>query len=740
MASTLAASKPRSRVRNPGGSIAVGLRVSHLLRSIDLEPSGMPPAATLIVRRFSDPLPRGLQSDASALVPSSAWEQAARAGLSGFTGRAAWPALGSVPASAEAVLFADEGELLACLSLDLLRGAAASLWWWRAMLRTLSSPTQRGVFEAWRRDARYVPAALAHLAARGEAEWVLNTFSAAQAWSVFEEVTRAFEIESLCAVSQLRSWSSSWSSSQSISAAGSPRPTDVADVISATPLPDAPSAVSPPWRDVLAESLVSSRLGRERMALLGVSLVLSRAPSVARSQRFTEVFSRWYPSARAGAVHQIETNHLVESDAKGPGFDVSATQLSERRPTNAVDALRDSQLDAKSSAVEARVSEEGSEQHAIGRGAKGRFVDANDATGSLIHRNTDGAAELYETVAEAPASEKRSAKRALQPEPGLNPKVETVAGSDPCAQSLLASATVESLLSDEEMLQTTKPIPPAVPAIDASEGVATELGGVLFLINVLKALRLPDSLEDACDCQLGLGSWESVELMARCLLGAGPASLASDPMWTILATLEGRSPEQKAGAHFVPASCYRLPSDWIPAPESGHLQNDLAIRIRGHQLEIWHRLGFPCAIRQVDQPPSRSQLEREMHEMMGGEIRETEESFGPATCSFLRRYPRRWAVGRPLDFVPDRPLVRFLSFLLPSIRWRLAAAVGQQTTQQPLRAKTVLLRTGRIWVTPTHVDLVMDLAQATGAVRLAGLDADPGWVPELGRVVKFHFR
>jgi hypothetical protein len=42
-------------------------------------------------------------------------------------------------------------------------------------------------------------------------------------------------------------------------------------------------------------------------------------------------------------------------------------------------------------------------------------------------------------------------------------------------------------------------------------------------------------------------------------------------------------------------------------------------------------------------------------------------------------------------------------------------------------------------VTATHVDLVMPMNEISVPVRLAGLDANPGWVPELGRVVTFHF-
>jgi len=49
------------------------------------------------------------------------------------------------------------------------------------------------------------------------------------------------------------------------------------------------------------------------------------------------------------------------------------------------------------------------------------------------------------------------------------------------------------------------------------------------------------------------------------------------------------------------------------------------------------------------------------------------------------------------------------------------------------------VRIGTVEATRTHVDVRMALDQATLPVRLAGLDATPGWVPELARVVTFTF-
>jgi hypothetical protein len=42
-------------------------------------------------------------------------------------------------------------------------------------------------------------------------------------------------------------------------------------------------------------------------------------------------------------------------------------------------------------------------------------------------------------------------------------------------------------------------------------------------------------------------------------------------------------------------------------------------------------------------------------------------------------------------------------------------------------------------VTPTRVDVLMKLNELPIAIRLAGLDRDPGWVPAAGRFVAFRF-
>jgi hypothetical protein len=84
------------------------------------------------------------------------------------------------------------------------------------------------------------------------------------------------------------------------------------------------------------------------------------------------------------------------------------------------------------------------------------------------------------------------------------------------------------------------------------------------------------------------------------------------------------------------------------------------------------------------------------------------------------------------EFGPE--LCRWLARALPAIRLRLVRAL-----RQPEFERDLLLRTGRVYLTATSIDLILPLGAISLPVRMAGLDRDPGWMHDFGRVIKFHF-
>jgi hypothetical protein len=105
------------------------------------------------------------------------------------------PALGAVPAAAEAVLFADRGELLACLAHDWCEGAIAARWWWRALLR--DSDAARAVVAEWLRSPEYVPAALQQLAGKRQAVSFVRRLDEGSVSVVLERVVERFGLTPL---------------------------------------------------------------------------------------------------------------------------------------------------------------------------------------------------------------------------------------------------------------------------------------------------------------------------------------------------------------------------------------------------------------------------------------------------------------------------------------------------------------------------------------------------------------
>lgn len=109
------------------------------------------------------------------------------------------------------------------------------------------------------------------------------------------------------------------------------------------------------------------------------------------------------------------------------------------------------------------------------------------------------------------------------------------------------------------------------------------------------------------------------------------------------------------------------------------------------------------------------------------------------------RLARRMLRGRPHARTRARdplwPLLRTLGgqdhdHFRPLLRWwrdvdrfLSRAGIGGAAFQQP----------GRIHVSRTHLDVVFRLDQIDLDVRVSGLDQDPGWVPQLGRIIAFHF-
>lgn len=259
----------------PGKAMALRPAVERLLAGADLQPPGAPPAAVLIVRRLVDPQPGRMAAGLGAARVRAEWERAVRDRLGALYRTAARPALGSVPASAEAVVFADEAELLACLALDVARGLAGGRWWWRAAPAGRAAAAG-GLAAVLAEHGALLPALLAELRRRGAAAEVVAALPPAGAAAVLRAALRALDLPDLAAT------------------AGAP-----AGALPADGAPPLPPAAPPPWGWA-----GPPELGRERLALLGIGADAHERPYVVRRAAYWTAARRWWSAAAAPPPHR----------------------------------------------------------------------------------------------------------------------------------------------------------------------------------------------------------------------------------------------------------------------------------------------------------------------------------------------------------------------------------------------------------------------------------------------------
>jgi len=632
--------------------------VAQALELAALESSHLAPSATLFLRRLRDPLPRRLLASPYSLMPSPAWETALRDVLDRCAHDAARPALGPVPSNANAVLFTDQAELLACLARDLVSGDATRLWWWTALRRSLPSGSLEALVTAWCRHAEAVPAAMEILARQNIAAPVINAISPTQTLAVVRAVAAAFEtpmVLTLLAVDRQPERGAEEIVTQGSDDASGPRQ---------EPVP--PGAAAEPWSPFIEAPMLAQFHGVERQLLVGFAVALARAPARVRSREFLKRVAIWWDRQRPAVTQDT----ITASPAVEP----------------VVDAQRKSD-ETSVAQPEASLATEPLQELGESPGPSPRRPQDDTRGGSHAPHPSSEIAPApieFQEDTRTPSSPQRSIDRVPRPggrstldrarmvgPEGLQvPPVRRGTTPEPMPPTRV---DLETKQAENRASAEIEPISPAhgdTPRKADAAWVATEIGGTFYLVTLLTRLDFFDSLERHFGCASTVGGWTWMELLARALLGPRLEEHSTDPLWRCLATLDGRESDASIGAGFDGADDYVLPKAWT--------------------LELF-ALDNHAAARDLGQ------------------------------------------MGVPLT--PE--LGRFLSFLLPFFRWRLTHAL--HLDRDTAIAEVLLESPARVSVSATHVDVRFPIDAARPAVRLAGLDADPGWVPALGRVVRFEF-
>jgi hypothetical protein len=123
-------------------------------------------------------------------------------------------------------------------------------------------------------------------------------------------------------------------------------------------------------------------------------------------------------------------------------------------------------------------------------------------------------------------------------------------------------------------------------------------------------------------------------------------------------------------------------------------------------------------------------------------------SLGAQLAALGSAAPSGWrvlaALAAALGVPEDEPIALFLAANDPETEmpsgWVAELLAGIEALYRSAGPWPLpLQQSARLEVSETHLDLYLPVRTIDLALRIAGLDLDPGWVPWLGRVVLFHY-
>ena len=123
----------RLSIPHYGDQLAARLRYARLFGAMNLHPPVIPPNSIVCIKKIRNTQPRTSRSYKSEWELSDKWKNSISNEIENLFRRAYRPVKESVPVSAEAIVFSDQAELLACLTGDWCEGTLFQNWWWKSL-------------------------------------------------------------------------------------------------------------------------------------------------------------------------------------------------------------------------------------------------------------------------------------------------------------------------------------------------------------------------------------------------------------------------------------------------------------------------------------------------------------------------------------------------------------------------------------------------------------------------------
>jgi hypothetical protein len=457
--------------------LAIQWRIGSVLALTVLHPASLPPSAILCIRSLHDPRPGSLQLCRSDTRPSSEWERAVTASIEQLAREAVRPIDGTVPPNAAAVIFRDRSEFLACLAADWCAGDLLTHWWWQSFLS--QGEITQAVIKAWLEAPEHIPMALQGLERKRLTVSFMQKLGEDHSHEMTNKLIRTYGLHQLLPLIERHT---------SLIAQGKS--------IHQTPMP-------PPWQAWIQDSNIE-QLSPNLQLLLGVGLMLHRAPSTVRTASFARKVKDW----------QIFVNYFSLSESLSESH--TSIKHAESFPTVNTEAI-----DTTSP----------------------KKIPSTKAETTITNKNvplshTDSATN--EKCMDDPVSPSLTVATSESVSPSVEDRIS------PSKEKTLLDGNIEIGENGEE--GSPEPWSP-VDDPQMEFEIQSQFGGICYLINLGLYLELYCDFTTPLQPGIDLPIWDFVALIAQEIVGD---AVTRDPIWSLLAQLADRAEDESPGLHFDP--------------------------------------------------------------------------------------------------------------------------------------------------------------------------------------------
>lgn len=725
-------------------------KIARALSGVDLQPVGMPPAAILYIDRLAGSLPLEALAGHPASHRQQPWIDELGRQLAGIYQRAARPASGRIQAQAEAVLFRDRAELLACFCRDLLDGVAERKWWWqRNHAALLSSLTRSAVIRTVLLEAPpLIPAVFEQLAEWQKGIELATQLQDGDADSLTAALLGAYSADvpfDRTPAPQAPGWAGREPSVGQATlglAAGDSWFSDASDYrfmqfrnpaqrqsARASVAASGP-AVSPPWIPLITSQVWSPHLSRSQACLLGLARTAASNPQLLRNATFSSQVAAWW--SRARDVDTLEPRGRTPGEGLTGGAAPAGTHRDARLESHGVEGARPGRNSARAASNEREPP----------TALPPQYIASDDARaageGTAPGAGETGGANAVESMAAGGLKQAQSTSPAFASAESSGATAPTADADSPDRPA--AGETASSDTQDADAEYDGENDAGEWPNWHGENYIETRLGGLFYLINLLDQLELPEVFDTEWQFATRLGHWGFFELVAHALWTGHSGESGDDPVWKLLALLSGRKRRQRPGDRY-PGELrpdYRLPRNWWDWYRGLHERGvTLQWAVKAGRLRVW----CPDFVL-LDSPlPDALDLQTDIARaavpaqlLVGFEA----DAGRPLLEGEFDRAPLDAGVDTPGWGIAGPP-ADWVALCLPFVRLFICRQLQLDSANIADLVEGLLHLPARIYFTRSHIDMVADVNLTSLDIRRSGLDQDPGWHPRYGRVVQFHF-